>query len=122
MEEFKKRLLEFIESQYNVSQREFERMCDLAQGTVGSISRQGLTTSNLLKILNTCPNLNLNWLVAGSGEMLVSAPLQNIQGNNNHHNSNGADARYIAHLEAEIEALRKEKEELWTLIQKLTQR
>lgn len=63
--------------------------------------------------------LNPMWVLEGTGEMFVSAPIQTIQGNNNHHNTNGSDEKYIAHLEAEIEMLRKEKEELWQLVQKL---
>ena len=109
MEEFKNRLLEFIELQYGASQREFEKMCDLGQGTISSIKKQGPTTDTLLKISNRCPELNLNWLIAGRGEMLMPSPVSP---------SNPSEARYIAHLEEEIEVIRKEKDELWQLVQK----
>lgn len=119
MEDFKNRLLEYIESQLGVSQREFEKRCGLAQGTIPSIKIKGPSVDVLMKISSAYPDLNLNWLVNGSGDMLITAPVQTIQGNNNHHNTNGSDDKYIAHLEAEITSLRKEKEELWQLVQKL---
>lgn len=67
-------------------------------------------------------DLNPMWVLEGTGDMFVASPVQTIQGNNNHHNTNGSDEKYIAHLEAEIETLRKEKEELWQLVQKLMSR
>lgn len=66
--------------------------------------------------------LNTMWVLDGTGDMFVAAPVQTIQGNNNHHNNNGSDEKYIAHLEAEIETLRKEKEDLWKMIHILMER
>ncbi len=64
--------------------------------------------------------LNPMWVLEGEGDMLKSANIQTIQGDGNHHNTNGqSNDRYIAHLEAEIELLRKEKEDLWALVRKL---
>ncbi len=64
--------------------------------------------------------LNPMWVLEGSGEMLNTKNIQTFHGDGNHHNTNGSsDAQYIAHLEAEIELLRKEKEDLWTIIKKL---
>lgn len=71
------------------------------------------------KIVEKFPQFNSEWLLKGEGDMFVAAPMQSIQGNNIHHNTNGSDAKYIAHLEAEIEQLRKEKEDLWQMLQKL---
>lgn len=66
------------------------------------------------------PQFSVAFLLLGEGKMPKGATIQNIQGNGNHHNTNGSfDARYIAHLEAEIELLRKEKEDLWALVRKL---
>lgn len=65
-------------------------------------------------------NLNPMWVLEGEGDMLKGANIQTIQGDGNHHNTNSAfDDRYITHLEAEIELLRKEKEDLWALVRKL---
>lgn len=76
MEDFKNRLLEFIERQYAMSQRKFEEACGLAQGTISSIKGQGPTVGSLLKIANTCPELNMNWLISGMGEMLNTTSAQ----------------------------------------------
>ncbi len=65
-------------------------------------------------------DLNPMWVLEGEGDMMKGPSIQNIQGYNNHHNTNGqSNDRYIAHLEAEIELLRKEKEDLWALVRKL---
>lgn len=76
MEDFKNRLLGFVERQCGMSQRKFEDACGLAQGTISSIKGQGPTVGSLLKIANTYPELNLNWLITGVGNMLNAAPTQ----------------------------------------------
>ena len=119
MEDFKNRLLEFVERQYGVSQREFEKKCGLGQGTISSIKVKGPSVDALLKISHACPELNMNWLIAGAGDMLIQAPVQTIQGNGNHHNTNGSDEKYVTHLETEVEQLRREKDDLWKMVQKL---
>lgn len=86
-----------------------------------------IALSTILLIAQAIPEISLEWLLRGIGKMsLTSAPeensgnIQNIHGDGNHHNTNGkADDRYIAHLEAEIELLRKEKENLWALVRKI---
>jgi hypothetical protein len=77
MEDFRKRLLEFIERHLGVSQREFERMCGLSQGIINKTGPKGPSVEVLWKISNKFPELNLNWLVAGSGEMLIGDSSQN---------------------------------------------
>ncbi len=65
-------------------------------------------------------DLNPMWVLEGEGDMMKGPSIQNIQGDGNHHNTNGqSNDRYIAHLEAEIGLLRKEKEDLWALVRKL---
>ena len=72
MEEFKKRLLEFIEGHLCISIRAFERQCGLTNGTVGTIGGKGPGAEIVQKIAYTYPELNLNWLFVGSGNMLLS--------------------------------------------------
>lgn len=106
------------------SDKKFAEAIDVSPQNLYDIKagKKGVTPFVAEAIAKKFPQLSKSYVMLGEGEMLVSAPLQNIQGNNNHHNNNGSDARYIAHLESEIEELRKEKEALWTLVQKLTQR
>lgn len=81
--------------------------------------RERMTKTVATAVCKRWAELNPMLVLEGAGDMFVSAPMQSIHGNNNHHNTNGSDEKYIAHLEAEIEMLRKEKEELWQLVQKL---
>ena len=84
MEDFKNRLLQFIESSYGMSQRAFEELCGIAQGTIASIKVKGPSVDVLMKISNTCPELNMNWLISGREPMLntatsAGAPAVNIE-------------------------------------------
>lgn len=111
MEDFKNRLLEYIESQLGVSQREFEKRCGLAQGTITSIKIKGPSVDVLMKISNTCPNLNLNWLVAGRGAMLTTQEAvisSHVQ--NDIHNNDTVNINYGQLKEAIVEAIREAKE------------
>lgn len=69
MDEFKQRLLEFIEK-FGTSVRSFEEECDLTNGTVGSIKAKGPGAQVVQKISYTHPELNLNWLFTGKGQMV----------------------------------------------------
>lgn len=71
MEDFKKRLLEFCTDYLCLSQTSFEDACGLPHGTFTSIKVKGPSVSVLMKIADTYPNLNMNWLISGRGEMLI---------------------------------------------------
>lgn len=81
--------------------------------------KKGVTQFIADAVIEHYPQFNRSFLMFGDGEMIVSAPIQITRDDNNHHHVNNSDARYIAHLEAEIELLRKEKEQLWEMVQKL---
>ena len=70
MEDFKKRLLSYVEGHLGTSVRAFEESCGLTNGTIGSIKVKGPSVDVLMKISYKNPDLNLNWLVAGKGPML----------------------------------------------------
>ena len=74
MEDFKNRLLEFIEGHLGISVRAFEKQCGLTNGTVGAISIKGPSVGNVSKISDSFPELNLNWLISGKGSMLIGRP------------------------------------------------
>lgn len=111
MEDFKNRLLNFIDGQLGLSQREFERRCGLAQGTIPSIGVKGPSVDVLMKISNTYPELNLNWLVSGRGAMLTTqeAAVSSHVQNDIHHNDT-VNINYGQLKEAIVEAIREAKE------------
>ena len=83
--------------------------------------KKGVTQFVADAITEHYPQFSSAFLMLGEGEMFKSSNVQTIHGDGNHHNINGSsNERYIAHLEEEIAILRKEKEELWQLVQKLT--
>ena len=53
-----------------MSNRKFEESCGLTNGTIGAIGAQGPTASVLSKIADTYPELSMDWLFRGTGEML----------------------------------------------------
>lgn len=85
MDEFKNRLLQFLES-LGLSQRAFEESCGITQGTIPSIKVKGPSVDVLMKISNTYPDLNLNWLIAGRGPMLIQDQPAPSPQNDIHHN------------------------------------
>ena len=74
MKAFKERLEIFAKTQYNMGQTRFEDYCEVSHGTVSAIRASGPSASVVTRIAVKCPELNLNWLFTGEGEMLNSAP------------------------------------------------
>lgn len=66
------RLQQYIEFR-NLSPYAFERACGLANGYLGKqLKGRGRIGSEILEKIHTvCHDLNLTWLVAGEGEMIV---------------------------------------------------
>ena len=71
MEGFKNRLKMFVESYLGMSKRAFEIECNLSIGTLSSIKVKGPTVEVVMKISSVHPELNLNWLISGRGEMIL---------------------------------------------------
>lgn len=79
---FKERLLEFIETTSRelksgktkpLGRSKFENLVGLPNGTI-SKDRDGMDSTTILKIKEKFPDLNLNWLIANEGDMLISDP------------------------------------------------
>lgn len=68
----KARLLLFCRAVGLASNKEIEKLFDLSNGYFKS-SGGGMNTDSICKIVRIYPNLNLNWLVCGRGEMFTSA-------------------------------------------------
>lgn len=74
MEEFKQRLMQFARNQYDMGQTKFEDYCGINRGTISDIKVNGPSALNLQRIAVKCPELNLNWLFRGDGQMLNPEP------------------------------------------------
>nr|DAE47099.1 MAG TPA: HTH-type transcriptional regulator [Caudoviricetes sp.] len=64
----KDRLLEFLKLK-NLSQSKFEKSINASNGYVNSM-RKGIGSEKLEQIRTIYPELNIEWLITGSGEML----------------------------------------------------
>ncbi len=71
---FVERLFKFM-AYLGMSQNQFEKRCDLAHTDLRG-KKQGPTSSYLMKILTTYPELSMDWLFSGSGPMLKSKDSQ----------------------------------------------
>ncbi|MGV8136526.1 MAG: hypothetical protein AB2L20_15060 [Mangrovibacterium sp.] len=79
----KERLIKFL-AYLGVGQKKFEQHCGLSNGFVDKVG-DNITLKSLNKIEKTYPELNINWLKTGEGEMLkedtASPYTQIINGN-----------------------------------------
>lgn len=64
----KQRLVNYL-AYRKVSHRSFERECGLGNGYVNNI-RKSIQPDKLQKIISHCPDLSVEWLMSGQGEML----------------------------------------------------
>lgn len=81
MEDFKNRLLAFIEGHCKTSVRAFEENCGLTNGTVGSVKKKGPGADIVKKISYAYPELDLNWLFTGIGAMVKTKAGSNAPNN-----------------------------------------
>lgn len=75
-ETIKERLTQYARKIHAMGQTNFERMCGISVGTISAIGK-GISTATLEKILKACPDLNVNWLITGIGDMQVVPLLKN---------------------------------------------
>ena len=112
MEDFKERLLSFIQAK-EMSVRKFEETCGLTNGTVGSIKAQGPTASVLSKISDVFQDLNLNWLFRGVGPMIISdtpiASTTQASAQNDIHHNQQVTINYLALKDTIVDAIREAK-------------
>lgn len=112
MSDFQDRLRTFVGS-LGISMQEFERQCDIKAGTAGKMTEKSYSTT-FHKIRDSFPQLNVDWLKTGNGEMLNATKSNaNTQGDNNNNQQgdgnfyyNGASPELIAY----ISRLEKENE------------
>lgn len=66
----KERLIEFL-AYLKIGQKKFEQACGLSNGFVNNLG-YNITLRSLNKIQDAYPELNINWLKTGDGEMINS--------------------------------------------------
>lgn len=69
----KERLLAFI-AHLGIKNAEFERLCGLSNGFVQNTNDR-IRRSSLNQISNAFPQLNVDWIISGKGEMLLPEDL-----------------------------------------------
>ncbi len=110
MEDFKERLLSFIQTK-GMSIRRFEETCGLTNGTIGSIKAQGPTAYVVSKISDTFRDLDLNWLFRGDGTMLIRQSVQpGTPVQNDIHHNDTVNINYVALKDAIVDAIRESRE------------
>lgn len=107
------RLLEFIEAQ-GISLLAFERRCGNPHGNLPKM-KKGPSAAYFAKIVAAFPELNMNWLFSGKGDMLnkeqpVPAPKYDI-----HHNGTVS----VSEIQKENAELKDERRRLLSIIEKL---
>lgn len=113
----KKRLIEFL-SYLRIGQLKFEENVGLSRGFVNKVG-DSIRTNNLNKIVDKYPELNINWLMTGEGEMLKQSfddgiILHNIGNDNIANTGNESKVKHIQNNDSEkikeLEVLLIEKE------------
>ena len=73
METTKSRLVELLKF-LRIGQNKFEAQCGLSNGIIAH-SKGDVSSSSLDKIASAYPNINIEWLVSGSGNMFKDEPV-----------------------------------------------
>ena len=102
----KERMRKFIDSKC-MSIREFERECGVSSGLLNNMER-GFGKKTQRRIFERFPELNPEWLILGTGEMLRT-PQNSVNILNGDNNTNNG---HISVLENNVEQLKNENEAL----------
>lgn len=86
MSTLQKRLSDYIKY-CHITLEEFEKRCDLGRGTSNRLSEKSRSTT-FRRIAEKCPDLNVEWLRTGEGEMLTGmAPAEGATVFGGHNNT-----------------------------------
>lgn len=66
----KRRILQYIEIK-GITKYEFYKLCNLSNGILSQ--KNGLSEDSILKILNSCDDINPLWWFFGEGDILLSS-------------------------------------------------
>lgn len=84
MQTIQDRLAIFL-AELNISTQKFERQCDMGQGAAAKLTSKSYATT-YAKIAKAFPQLNIDWLKTGEGEMInpiQHRSVRDINGNSN---------------------------------------
>jgi transcriptional regulator with XRE-family HTH domain len=120
-EETKKRLLEFL-TYLGIGQTKFEEKVGISRGLINNI-KGGISSTTISKIAESYPELNTDWLLNGSGEMIRNnQQVGNVNGNGIQITHN--DLAGMIDLQKGYQELLKKKDdhitELLSIVGKLT--
>lgn len=107
----KDRLKEFIMFK-NISTRQFERQVGVSYGFIGNMSKS-TSPDKIIKISHCYPELNVDWLLTGKGEMLKGADLSQAV-------KSELESETVRMLLAELAEQRKTIARLTAIIDRLT--
>jgi enamine deaminase RidA (YjgF/YER057c/UK114 family) len=115
----KERLIEFL-AYTQISQKRFEENVGLSNGFVDKVG-DSIRTNNLNKISDKYPELNINWLKTGVGDMLKGKNVQKIEKIEDNHGIVGhvAGGVNIHHNEGKDEVIEEQKKEVTKMFEAL---
>jgi len=110
--------LELLIYQLFDSKRNFAEKAGLPPETVSRIIKnKSLSMETINKIVNVVPDLNLNWLISGKGEMFLKQPEMKL--NDPEVIYKNSKDELIAHLKMDCKHLRQQVEFLQDLVRRL---
>ncbi len=114
----KERIIHFIEYQGIKKKDFFDKIGITSANFRGKAQNTPLNSTTIENIFTQYPNINLNWLITGKGEMLLNNKNHNISKNDptNDNEIVTAQKKTISILEREVEDLRSDKEFLKNVI------
>lgn len=104
-----------------ISIREFTKRCGLSSNVISLSVKNGgaIGSDKLIKICTTFPELDANWLLTGSGEMLKKSVVEGISISQEHSGGVGDNNASLSRCEQEVAHLRELLAEKERLIQVL---
>ena len=115
----------------NIRVSQFEKKAGLSNGYFNQVSKKP-SDAKLEAITNAHPNLNIDWLCTGRGEMIRVANPQSSKGDNTiqvsgnnvdmrniNQSKNSSDEKRVKELEQRVAELTKDKERLQDMVDKM---
>lgn len=113
----KERIKVFL-SFLGIGQNKFEEIVGLSNGYINNVKSIG--TDKLIKIIKEYPQLSIEWILTGEGEMLKNKSISvDNNGSNNTNIINSPNSNNRQYTETDIELLKKDNEYKQEVIEQL---